>query len=85
MTEFGRGVDPFEVDLLEGLARGVGVERLAEGDDSLLDAGDGALEQDKVVLDLAVVDESSEAGERGLLALEYYKKGRKNGPGKLTE
>lgn len=60
MTELGRGVDPFEVDLLEGLAGGVCVEGLAEGDDSLLDTGDGALEQDEVVLDLTVVDESAE-------------------------
>ena len=60
MTELGRGVDPFEVDLLEGLAGGVCVEGLAEGDDSLLDTGDGALEQDEIVLDLTVVDESAE-------------------------
>lgn len=60
MTEFGRGIDPFEVDLLESLARCVGVERFAESDDSLLDTGDGALEQDEVVLDLTIVDESTQ-------------------------
>lgn len=60
MTEFGRGVDPFEVDLLKGLARSVGVERFTESDDSLLDTRNGALEQDEVVLDLTIVDESSQ-------------------------
>lgn len=60
VTEFGRGVDPFEVDLLKGLARSVGVERFTESDDSLLDTRNGALEQDEVVLDLTIVDESSQ-------------------------
>ena len=60
MTELGRGVDPLEVDLLEGLAGGVGVQGFAEGDDSLLDAGDGALEEHEVVLDLAVVHEAAQ-------------------------
>lgn len=63
MTEFGRGVDPLEVDLLEGLAGGVGVEGFAEGDDALLDARDGALEQYEVVLDLAVVYEAAQTVE----------------------
>lgn len=59
VTKLGRGIDPFEVDLLEGTARGVREHGLAEGHDTLLDTGDGALEHDKVVVDGAVADEAS--------------------------
>lgn len=61
MSELGRGVDPLEVDLLEGLAGSVSPHGLAEGDDTLLGAGDGALDHDEVVLDLTVADEATEA------------------------
>lgn len=74
MAELARGVDPLEVDLLEGLARRVREHALAEGDDALLDAGDAALEQEEVVLDDAVADEAAHAvggggvvSERGVL------------------
>ena len=61
VTELGRGVDPFELGLLEGLAVDLGPHGLAEGDDALLDAGDGALEDEEVVLDLSVANETAHA------------------------
>lgn len=66
MAELGRGVDPFEVDLLEGTARGVGEHGLAESHDTLLDTGDGTLEHDKVVVDRAITNEATHA-ERELV------------------
>lgn len=61
MTELGGGIDPFELDLLEGLAGGVDEHGLAEGHDALLGTGDGTLDHDEVVLDLAVADEATHA------------------------
>lgn len=43
MAELGGGVDELELDLLEVRALGVGAERLAQRDDALLGADDGAL------------------------------------------
>ena len=59
MTELGRSIDPFELDLLEGLSGCVREHGFSESDDSLLHTWDGALEQDKVVLDLSVPYEAS--------------------------
>lgn len=59
MTELGRGVDPLELDLLEGAAGGVDEHGLAEGHDTLLDTRDGTLEENEVVLDLTVADEAT--------------------------
>ena len=63
MTELGRGVDPLEVDLLERPTARVREHGLAEGHDPLLDARNGALEQNVVVLDLTVADEATETIE----------------------
>lgn len=60
MAEFGRGVDPLEVDLLECLSADLRVQGLAEGEHTLLGTRNGALDNDKVVLDLAVADETTE-------------------------
>ena len=60
MTEFGRSIDPLEVDLLESFAGCVSVERFAKGDDSLLDTGNGALEKNEVVLDFTVMDKATQ-------------------------
>jgi len=60
VTELGRGIDPFELDLLEGLAGGVDEHGLAESHDSLLDTGNGALDHDEVVVDNTVTDETTE-------------------------
>lgn len=62
MTELRGGVDPLELDLLEGLAGGVDEHGLAESHDSLLDTGNGALDHDEVVVDLAVANEATHAG-----------------------
>lgn len=62
VSELGRGIDPLEGDLLVGTARGVDEHGLAESDNTLLGAGDGALDHDEVVVDLAVADEATEAG-----------------------
>jgi len=59
VTELGGGIDPLEVDLLEGLAGCVDVHGFAEGDDSLLDTRDGALEEEEVVVDRSVADEAT--------------------------
>ena len=63
VTKLGRGVDPLEVDLLESAARGVGEHGLAEGHDARLDTGNGALDHDKVVVDLTVADETTKTGQ----------------------
>ena len=60
VTELGRGINPFELDLLEGLAGGVDEHGLAESHDSLLDTGNGALDHDEVVVDNTVTDETTE-------------------------
>lgn len=64
MTELGRSVDPFELDLLGGTAAGLRVKGLAEGHDTLLDTGDGALEDQEVVLDLTVADEATKTRKK---------------------
>lgn len=60
MTKLGGGIDPFEVDLLEGTARGVSEHGLAESHDTLLDTRNGSLEHDEVVVDLTIADETTE-------------------------
>ena len=62
VTELRRGVDPLEVDLLKGLARGVGEHGFAEGHDTLLGTGDRALDHDEVVVDVTVADETTKTG-----------------------
>ena len=59
MTELAGRIDPFELDLLERAAGGVDEHGLAEGHDTLLDTGYGALEKNEVVLDLAVANETA--------------------------
>ena len=58
-TELGRRVDELEVDLLKIPTRSVNHERLADGDDTLLGSGDGALQHEVVVLDDTVVREAT--------------------------
>ena len=66
MTELRRGVDPFELDLLEGLSRRVRVKRLPQSHNSLLDTRDGTLDHDEVVVDLAIPDEATQTRLRVL-------------------
>ena len=66
VTELGRGVDPFQLDLLESLPRSVREQRLPQGDDSLLDTRDRALDHDEVVVDLAIPDEATQTRLRVL-------------------
>ena len=70
LTELGGSVDPLELNLLEGSSGGVNLEGLSEGNNSLLDTGDGTLEDDKVVLDLTVSDETTHGGDGLLGAVE---------------
>ena len=65
-AELRRSVDELELDLLEITTGGVDHERLAEGDDTLLGTGDGALEHEEVVLDDTIVGEATH-GRDGLL------------------
>jgi hypothetical protein len=67
VTELGRGVDPFQVDLLQSLPRGVDEHGLPEGHDPLLDTGDRTLQDDEVVLDLTVPHETAHAREKSAL------------------
>ena len=64
VAELGGSVDPFQLDFFQRLARGVRVHGFAEGHDAFLDARDGALEEDEVVFDFAVVDEAAHPAER---------------------
>ena len=61
MTKLGGRIDPFEIDLLKRFAACVREHGFAEGHDSLLDAGDGAFEEDEVVFDFSVADEAAHA------------------------
>ena len=65
-AELRRRVDELELDLLEVATRRVHHQRFAEGDDTLLRARDGALQDDEVVLDDTVVREAAHRGD-GLL------------------
>lgn len=60
VAKLGRSIDPFEADLLEGTARGMSEHGLAERHDTLLDAGNGTLEHDEVVVDLTVADKATQ-------------------------
>jgi hypothetical protein len=59
VTELGGGIDPLELNLLEGSAGGVDEHGLAESHDTLLNTWDGTLNDDEVVLDLTVSDEAT--------------------------
>lgn len=59
VTKLRRGVNPFEVDLLEGTAGSVCEHGLAESHDTLLDTRDGALDHDEVVVDLTIADKTT--------------------------
>jgi len=59
----GRGVDELEVDGLEVRSLGDGDEGLAKGDGALAGARDAALEQEPVLVDLAVVGEATHGGD----------------------
>ena len=63
-TELGRGVDELELDLLKIPTRSVNHEGLADGDDTLLRAGDGALQHEVVVLDDTIVREATHGCNR---------------------
>jgi len=62
VTELGRSVDPFEIDLLQRSPAGVCEHGLAEGDNPLLDTRDATLEDNEVVLDLTIADEATKTG-----------------------
>lgn len=66
MSGLGTGVDPLEVDLLVGDSLGLGDERLAEGDKTLLWSENGSTKHDVVLVDDTVSWESSHWGD-GLL------------------
>ncbi|SCZ97914.1 BZ3500_MvSof-1268-A1-R1_Chr3-3g06453 [Microbotryum saponariae] len=71
VTEFGTRVDELERDLLGRLARGVGDERLAQGQDALLDTDRRALDDNKVVLNDTVSDKATEGVDRLLRDVEF--------------
>jgi len=59
VTELRRGVDPFQLDLLQSLSRCVDEHGFAESHDTLLNTRSGTLENKEVVLDLTVADETT--------------------------
>jgi hypothetical protein len=59
VSELGRGVDPFEVDLLERSSAGVDEHGFADGHDTLLNTWDAAFEQQEVILDLTIAYEAA--------------------------
>jgi hypothetical protein len=59
VTELGRGVDPFELDLFQRSPARVREHGFAESHDSLLHTRARALEQDEIILDLTVADETT--------------------------
>lgn len=62
VSEFRRGVDPFEVDLLERSSAGVDEHGFADSHDTLLDTWNAAFEQQEIVLDLTVAYETAKSG-----------------------
>eukprot|EP01084_Bolivina_argentea_P258174 435147_1 len=67
VAQLGGGVDELEGDLLGEGARGLGGHGAAQGDDTTLGSGDGALQHDVVVADNTVSDEATHGGD-GLLS-----------------
>jgi hypothetical protein len=61
VTELGRGVDPFEVDLLQCSPACVREHGFAESHNSLLHPRNRALKQDEVILDLTISNETTHA------------------------
>jgi hypothetical protein len=59
VTELRRGVDPLQLNLLQGLSRGVNEHRLSECHDSLLDTRNRTLEDDKIILDLTISNKAA--------------------------
>jgi len=80
VSELGRGVDPFEVGLLQSLPLHVGDERLSQGQDTLLWSDAATVEHDEVVLHFTVVRESthwvdaliSDVGFGGTVVLDQF-------------
>lgn len=70
VTVGGRGRDPLERNVLESLPGGVDLERLSEGEDTLLDTGARALDHDEVLVDNTVVREATERGDALLGGVE---------------
>lgn len=63
VTELGRGIDPLELDLLGGDTLGLDEDRLTEGDDTLDDTRDGALDDKEVLTDDTIVGEATDGGD----------------------
>jgi hypothetical protein len=61
VSELGRGVDPLELNLLKRPPAGVDEHGFAQSHDALLDTRAVTLEQNEVVLDLTVADETTHA------------------------
>merc|ERR1719231_1090325 len=70
VAELGRRVDELERDLLGGVAARLLEERLAQRDDALLGADDGALDHDVVLLDQAIVRPAADRVDRLLGQIE---------------
>lgn len=60
MTEFGRGVDEFEVDLFQSDTASVNKERFPESDDTFLRSHTASLNHDVVIVNLTVMGETTQ-------------------------
>jgi len=59
VSKLGRGIDPFEVDLLESHTLGVHTEGFSEGDRSLLGSTASTTDHDVILVHQTISDESS--------------------------
>jgi len=71
MTELGGSVDELELDLLLRIARGLHEQRLAQGDDALLNAGAAAPDHHVVLVDDTVMREATERSNSLLGKIEF--------------
>lgn len=63
VAKLGGRIDKLERDLFESTTRGVGKQRLAESQDTLLDTNASTLDHDKVVVDDTIVREATKRSD----------------------
>jgi len=71
VTKLGRGIDEFELNLLEGVSAGLGQKALSDGEDSLLGSNNTTLEHNPVLSDNTVMREASQRSDGLLGEVEF--------------
>ncbi|KAG5457584.1 MAG: hypothetical protein BJ554DRAFT_2361 [Olpidium bornovanus] len=64
VAELGGGVNKLQADVFQGRALGVGKERLAEGENTLLGTAAGALDHNEIFVDHTEVGETTHGRNR---------------------